>query len=1001
MPRMPLRWVVAMAVALAAASLPVAAQETTGDVVAVVSSQDGLPLPGVALLLEDRDHGLRFAATADRDGRASFIALPVGDYRLTASMTAFSTVTTVVRVELGQTTVARLVLPVGPVTDTIEVTGSAALIDTATTVTGITAEAGELARRLPLSRDVTQVALLAPATVPADARFENGAVWEYGTSSTRYYTPGQSLTAIGGASPAENLYLVNGLNTTNVMLGLGSTFVPMDFVEEIQVKTGGYEAEFGRSTGGVINLVTKSGTNTLRGGASLYWEPRALQSQQPDTLTTDDQGQVWVASHNQDEERELLEANLSLGGAIIRDRLFAFGFLRWIDSDQLEILSNLAQRSSYGQPDWGLKLDWNLSSRHRLEGTVLSDATEVGITNSFFDPTTRELGSTIATGTRSRGGDNAILRYTGLLSDRALLSAQIGRNQFDGTDRSSREDECPYAWDGRTGTLQYVGCWLFIWRGTLEGTRDAARLDGDLLLGRHSLRAGLDAERSDSPIFVEHSGGIYYRYYRNGTDVYFPDVPLGDDLVRVRYFLVKGTPGVASESAYAQDSWALTPSLTLNAGLRWERDRVTNAAGADFLEISDQLAPRLGVIWDPGGEGRAKLYASYGTYHVSMNTGLLINNQAGDWVWTYSWFPLEGGILPDGTPEAIGEQIGDTLVIANGGVRDPRVYADSRIDPMSQDEVIVGFERAIGKSWSVGARYLQRWFNEVIEDIDISRALWEVYGYEPCSPENFGRDARCQFLVNLRLTNPGTDFTGWIDTDGDLAPDREVSFTAEELRIPDPARYYRAFELTVERRFDNRWMLQGSYTWSHLEGNYGGLVNSDFGQDWPNTNIEFDLAGEMEHSRGDLPDDRRHSLKLFGSYLWDFGLSLGGSLWYASGRPINGFGMHPTDPWTQASAWAPYNGPFSFYNNGEACPRGCGGRTPETWALDLTARYDFRVVGADTYVRLDVFNLLDNDGITKVEEVVEERTLVANPDYLEPRFFQAPRTIRIGIGAAF
>jgi outer membrane receptor protein involved in Fe transport len=467
----------------------------------------------------------------------------------------------------------------------------------------------------------------------------------------------------------------------------------------------------------------------------------------------------------------------------------------------------------------------------------------------------------------------------------------------------------------------------------------------------------------------------------------------------VRYFLVRGTPGVASESAYAQDSWALSPTLTVNAGLRYERYRVTNSAGATFLEISDQLAPRLGMIWDPGGDGRSKLYASFGTYHVPVNAGLLINNQAGEWTWTHSWYPLEGGILPDGTPEDMGPQIGDTIVFADGVVPDPRVFTDSDIEPMSQDELIVGFEQSLGSSWSVGARYVQRWFNEVIEDIDISRALWEVYGYEPCSAESFPSPG-CELIANLRLTNPGTDFTGWVDLDGDLMPD-EVAFTAEELRIPDPVRFYRAAELTVNRRFDDRWMLQGSYTWSHLEGNYGGLVNSDFGQDWPNTNIEFDLAGQMEHSRGDLPDDRRHSLKLFGSYLWDFGLAFGGSFWFASGRPINGFGMHPTDPWTQAYAWAPMNGPFSFYNNGEPCPRGCGGRTPDTWALDLTARYDFRLAGGDCYARLDVFNLFDNDAVTKVDEVAEIETLQPNSDYLEPRFFQAPRTIRFGIGLSF
>lgn len=221
------RVLVAAAVLAAAAAVPVAAQETTGAVVALVSSQDGQPLPGAALELEDTERGLSFSATAGSDGHGSFAALPVGGYQLSASLQGFSTVTTTVRVALGATSTVRLELPLGPVSETIDVTAAPTLIDTATTVTGITADVGELSRQLPLSRDVTQVALLAPATVPGDARFENGAVWEYGTSSTRYYTPGQSLTAIGGASPAENLYLVNGLNTTNVMLGLGSTFVPI------------------------------------------------------------------------------------------------------------------------------------------------------------------------------------------------------------------------------------------------------------------------------------------------------------------------------------------------------------------------------------------------------------------------------------------------------------------------------------------------------------------------------------------------------------------------------------------------------------------------------------------------------------------------------------------------------------------------------------------------------------------------------------------------------
>jgi hypothetical protein len=554
--------------------------------------------------------------------------------------------------------------------------------------------------------------------------------------------------------------------------------------------------------------------------------------------------------------------------------------------------------------------------------------------------------------------------------------------------------------------LEYVGCWVFPFRGTWEDRREAARIDADFFVGNHSLRGGLDAEVATSTVGGEHSGGIYYRYFMNGIEgndpetYIFEDLPWDQELVRRRYFSEYGEYQVSSESAYAQDSWAVTPNLTVNLGLRWEQFRVTNTDGKTFLSVSDQIAPRLGVVWDLSGTGRSKVYGSFGIYHLPVSTAVMGHNQVGEWTWYRDWFPLEGGILPDGSPEAVGPQIGETQLFFNGEVPDPRLFVDSSLDPMSQDELIVGYERTIGANWTVGMRMMARRFNHAIEDIDISRALWEVYGYEPCSPENFPSPG-CGFYSTLRITNPGTDFHGSFDLDGDLQPD-EVVLTADELGIPEPIRNYRAVELTFQRRFANGWMLQGSYTLSRLEGNYGGTVNSDIGQDLPNLNIDFDLAGQMEHSRGYLPNDRRHNLKLFGAYQWNFGLQLGGNFWYRSGRPVNGFGMHPTDPWTQAwSKDGPLNGPYSFYNTGEACPRGCGGTTPGTWALDLSARYDFAALGVAWYARLDVFNVFDNDEVVQIEDVAEDEYFVPNPNYLEPRFFQPPRSIRIGFGVSF
>jgi outer membrane receptor protein involved in Fe transport len=150
-----------------------------------------------------------------------------------------------------------------------------------------------------------------------------------------------------------------------------------------------------------------------------------------------------------------------------------------------------------------------------------------------------------------------------------------------------------------------------------------------------------------------------------------------------------------------------------------------------------------------------------------------------------------------------------------------------------------------------------------------------------------------------------------------------------------------------------------------------------------------------------LPNDRRHNLKLFGLYAWDTGFQVGGSFWFQTGRPINGTGWHPSDPWARyyaSTAWFAY----SFCNGGEPCPRGCGGRTDDVWNLDLMLRYDIEAAGQHWNLRLDVFNLFANQAVTQVDDRAElsgvERP---NPSYMQPRYFQSPRSVRLGVGLSF
>ena len=968
------------------------AQETTGSIAGIVRLEDGQPLPGVTVTVVDPATGLQRFTISDGRGSYRLPALPPSAYQLTAALEGFQTSRREVRVELGRTLSQDIGMVMGAFSDTIEVTGEPPLMDTTSAVSGINVSADELHRRLPIQREATEVAFLAPSTAAGDSAFETG------------FTPGQRPVSIAGATVSENAYQVNGLNITNFRTMIGSTMVPYEFLQEVQVKTGGYEAEFGRSTGGVINMITKSGTNTLRGGASAYWEPQGIQGHQPDTY--DDRNSL--------EERELTEVDASLGGPILRDRLFLFGFVRYVDSSATHYSPGRSEAPSLSQPYWGGKVDWSITSRHRIEGTYLDDAVSVATTVREFEFETGQVGDLIGTGWEDRGGTSWIVKYTGLLTENLLLAAQYGANDFDRTNRSSADD-CPVAWDARATYPRSVaiGCWVNMVRGSAADKRRAYRLDLDWYLGNHALRGGVDSEDNTSDNVGQFSGGVRYRYVPNpdadgnGLGDLFPQFPIGDG-VSVIHNDLGGSFPVESQAAYLQDGWTVTPSLTLNVGLRWEAYLNKDGLGQDFIKVGNQWAPRIGAVWSPGGRGRHKLYASLGRYYlpVASNTNIraggALNQDSLLYVFDGEPDPVDGS--PPGYTDcgygatcpdqgSVGELLFQLVNFA-GAVDDPRLLVADDFNPISQDEAILGYERVVGSDWSVGARAIVRRFNEVIEDFSLDEALWSTYGIGCLDPDLIGVPGG-GYCTEFRMGNPGQDFSGWYDLDGNGSPDR-ISFTAAELGYPEPVRDYSALELTFRRRFADRWMLQGAYTWSHLYGNFEGYVNSDVGQSDAGLNQTYDYPGLVDHAWGDMPQDRRHNLKLFGSYSFDHGVQLGGNFWWHTGRPINALSVHPTDPLA-----ARYGAASFFLADGTPAPRGSQGRTDTLWSLDLMASYTFRVAGLDLFVRVDAFNVLDNDGVTEVDEAATDSFGAANPYWREPRTYQPPRTVRLGIGASF
>jgi len=761
--------------------------------------------------------------------------------------------------------------------------------------------------------------------------------------------------------------------------------VPFEFLEEAQIKTGGYEAEFSRATGGVINMVTKSGTNSFHGGASIYYEPESLQEQSPDAWNRD----------NQEEYSKEMEAQLSIGGPIIKDHLFFFAFGRYIDSEYSQELGSSDTGAEYGRttvtknsaPYYGGKLDWNITNNHRLEATYLDDSTDLENDRYTYNTATRETEDYLGTGVNSRGGVNYIFKYTGIFSENFLAAAQYGSNTFNRKD-GSNADDCPHATDQRVSSTP-IGCWVN-WQIALgDDVRTAARIDADWYLGNHSLRGGWDNEDLESTENAIYSGGAQITYDLNAQ---YDTIPVGADIVSIRHRDTGGTFESTNTGIYLQDSWSISSSLTFNFGVRWEQFESFNSAGDAFIKIDDQYAPRLGLIWDPTKNGRSKLYASFGQYYIPIatNTNIRLAGVEFDETTYYevvNQLPDGTPYNPDGTPTGLGLEL-EYVPVSSGEIPDVSTIVASSFDPMSQIEYIVGYERQFGQEWSFGIRGVHRNFVEVIEDFTIDEGLAEKYGLL----ENY---------FNYVLGNPGSSYEGFYDLDGDGTPE-PISFSADELGYPEAKRTYWGVELTATKRFSNNWMFQGNYTWSQSYGNYEGYLKSDLGQDDAGLTQDFDFAGLMDNADGFLPNDRRHNLKLYGSYSFDFGLQVGAFVFYRTGRPIISLAKHPTDP------FATLYGVGSFFEqtapgaeNSIPAPRGNQGTTADVYGLDALIKYDFVLGATNLFVRMDIFNLFDQGAEIQVREFSGTSSFSVDAGFLQTTHFQQPRTVRFGLGVNF
>lgn len=974
------------------------AQATTGSVFGQASAGD-------TIIVENTATGFTREISANADGSFRALSLPTGPYKVTVKHAdGTSQVRESVNVSGGVGTAVTFTSTAATL-GTVQVLGSAMNPIDVSSVESTTILSAEQIERIPVPRSVTGVALLAPGTTRGDSRLGGD----------------KALASIGGASVAENAYYINGFNVTNILSGTTFNEVPFGATGEIQVKTGGYGAEYGRSLGGVVNVITKKGSNDWHFGGNLIWNPdigRATALRTIKDVPTNTWVKTPVADYN-----DALRVNAYASGPILKDRLFFYAIVQGTDTSTKSYGNTRSTDSQEDQPQYLVKLDWNISDNHILEYTRFRDETKTEFT-TFVNPypfsTTHgaEVGGSVST----RGGTNDIIKWTGYLTDNFTLSALYGEGNYSRDDSPanvSSRDDCPVVQDQRTSPAVTYGCWISS-RWVKPGSGDkrtAYRVDGEWVLGDHQIKFGLDDEEYKTTDGTIASGPDQTDYIIStllpGSSAptaigYTNNTGSAQQVVTTRKFINGGDFLTKNSAWYVSDTWQVTENFVADIGVRNESFENLNATGGAFISIDNTWAPRLGFSWDVNGDSSTKIFGSAGRYYIPVyaNTNVRLSGAELDVQKLYLWTG-NFAASSDQTP-VLGAQLGNTWVTSDGVVPDARTVVDPNIKPLYQDEYILGFQQQLSTDWTAGARLIYRSLKSAMDDycsydFPYNWAIGEGYSEDEAA-------AIANATNHCFLMNPGKDLTANVDFlgDGNLTT---VVIPKAAVGLPDPKRTYKAIDIFFERAWDGKWFLQGSYTWAKSVGNTEGYVKSDNGQDDAGITQDWDYPGLTEGAYGYLPNDRRHTLKMFGAYQVTDQFRVGANLLVQTGRPKNcqGYYSGSFDPaaanYGAASFWCPVFDPISglpMPKVGGVFPRqqygrGDFGRLPTTRELGLQVTYEPNWADGLSFT-LDAFNVFNERVTTSMEERAEQGGRNSpRAAYRNPLSIQAGRSFRFTV----
>lgn len=872
--------------------MPLIAQSPTGHISGVVTDSSRAAAPGVTVTVSSDDTGLSRVATSDPRGRYDVFDLPPGRYSVVAELSGFAPANRRdVVVTMGTSASVNLTLVVAGVVEAVAVTEHASALDQRGTGLGGVVTRNQI-EELPLNgRNFLQLAALQPGVIVSRA---SGREFSGGFGSTQL--------SIGGARPEHTGYLLDGTNIADISdkapSSLAGALLGVDAVQEFSVQTHGYSAEFGRAAGGIVSVVTKSGTNRFAGSAFEFHRDSALDARgyfdpvdPPDFLRN--------------------QFGASLGGPVKRNRLFFFGSYEGLRDrnvvtrsarlpDQaahqgllpdgsgglrrvtihptaqpyLSLLFPIPDGASFGdgtaelrhshrdptdEDFWVGKVDWQANANDRFTLRMSKDASEATISQEhpiFLNHT-------------STGTQYVTLQHQRLFGSSGIHSLRVALNRTTRADEVAPSIDIPaslyFTEDPHFGAINIIGLTQAGSTATIPASYDQRLFQvTDTFTwnrGAHLLKAGVDWQRYGFQGFSYSRYGGEFRFRtleefltlrrssRAQADRFTGNLPGTDTRRHMSQHYI---------AVFAQDEWRMRSSLTISAGLRYdvvttpvERDGlVAGLLSLDDLESGPggvtpgtplfdnpskrSVAPRVGVNWAPG-DGRTSVRAGYGLFFQPMTVSYYRGT-------VFRVFPYFAGV-DIRQPAVFGPGI--QTVLASG------------VDAQRRSEFI---------DYDARQPFVQQWHARLERDLGagVSAELGYLgsrghnlpfYGDPNAVPSKYLADGRKQVIPGAGLRYPTW---GRIRTRTNIARSNGHALVAG-----------------MRRRAADRLTLQAAYTFAHSTDTWSGgqMGTSDFDNGAGSATDWWDPEAEFGPSNFDV----RHSLVVNGAYEFPWGRSLTGA----------------------------------------------------------------------------------------------------------------------------